>query len=256
VQWANSYYATPAHGPEQITGLIGWWDATRDQDFTYSTGNDPANPGNKYVSQWNDRSGNNNHAVGNANLGYHPHRDATINGLKAVDFAALGSYVNVAKGLEIPTWLASTTKPSTYVMALRLPPVLINNGEFIGCAGNAVILRATSTGAVGILISAIGGGGSTPAGTIVGGETCVLACSWDAAGNWSIRKNGVQVGAGVSATAPAGSLPMGLGARTSNATGGSGTNATIGEALSYNRALTVAEVAQVENHLKTKWGIA
>ena len=111
--------------PIPTSGLAGWWDAANSASFTYSNGNDPGNPPNTYVSQWRDLSGNNHHADGDANTGYHPKRNVTINGLPAVDYSM--GYVGVTKSLHITTLSNLLTKPSTYFAVVR-PPSPIGGG--------------------------------------------------------------------------------------------------------------------------------
>ena len=118
---ADSYTA-PSGGwtPASLgASLECWFDATNAGSFTYSDGNDPGVPANTYVSQWRDLSGKANHANGNANKGYHPKRNVTINGLSAVDFST--GYVGVLKGLLIDTYLGNETKPSSYFLVVRIP---------------------------------------------------------------------------------------------------------------------------------------
>jgi len=258
VRWVNSYYGTSNVTPNLPAiprhRLEGWWDASVDTDFTYSFGSDPANPPNKYVSQWKDRSVKKNHGIGSANPGYHPHRDTTINGLKAVDFGVAGSYIGAGKGLGIPTWLGAASMPLTVSMVVRLPTPLIEDSWFFGCqSSQSVVLRKHANGSLSIFLSGIGGGGSTPAGTVVAGGTYLITCSWEQWGSWVIRINGVQVVTGSGGgTAISGADPMGLGAGAD--WGAQSSNSVLGEFLYYSRGLSAAEITQVETYLKTKWG--
>ncbi len=232
--------------PIPMTGLLGWYDATRDADFTYSAGSDPANPPNKYVSQWKDRSGNNNHAVGNGNPGYHPHRSATINGLKAVNFAAAGSYINVQKGLDIPTVSYPQTKPASFFFVARTPTPVFNDGWM---RGGGVNPRTSASGGDHIEVLVVGTGqfGSMP---ILGGELFLLTFTISATGDWTLRKNGVAHSSGNTGMSP----PSGIGALGAGDSSGSNSfNGVIGEHVHYSRVLTASEIQQVEQYLYVKW---
>jgi hypothetical protein len=241
-------------GPPPIptTGLLGWWDATRNADFTYSAGSDPANPLYKYVAQWKDRSGNNKHAVGSGNPGYHPHRDATINGLKAVDFAQAGSYIAVNKGIAVPTWLSAATKPVTYTAVVRFPtPLAPDSACIIGPTNSGLMLRCTATGVLNLVMPGVADIGSSAAGEIVAGGTYLLTATWDTDGAWVIRKNQVQVASGTNGSAPSGTTPLGLASGADY--GADSLIGVLAEAITYTRVLTAPEIQQVEQYLYWKW---
>lgn len=65
--------------PTDITGCVLWLDGSDDDVFTYSSG--------VIVSQWDDKSGEDNHAT-QGTAAYQPSRSATINGRSAVTFDA------------------------------------------------------------------------------------------------------------------------------------------------------------------------
>lgn len=71
--------AGSSFAPTDITGCIGWYDASHAGSFTYHSGT--------LVSQWNDRSGSGNHLV-SASSGVAPSRTGTKNGLTVVAFTS------------------------------------------------------------------------------------------------------------------------------------------------------------------------
>jgi hypothetical protein len=231
---------TPAH----VAGMVGWWDATYSPGFLYSTGNDPAAPPEVYVSQWGDRSGQGRHAVGIDNPGYHPKRNVTINGLPAVDFST--GYIAVTKYLTIPAFTTSQTKPMTGAMVVTFPANTADGWYMFGGDGGLVIRVGTAL-TLNLVVPGVSEIGKSPDGTVVPGETAVVSWSWDAAGVWWIRKNGVLVASGTSATAVAGTAPVAIGSNNSQI--------TIGEILAFTVALSPFDVAMIEQYLIDKWGL-
>ena len=71
--------AAAGFAPTDITGCIGWYDASHAGSFTYHSGT--------LVSQWNDRSGSGNHLV-SASSSVAPDRTGTQNGLSIVAFTS------------------------------------------------------------------------------------------------------------------------------------------------------------------------
>ena len=80
----------------------------------------------------------------------------------------------------------------------------------------------------------------------------LLACTYSAAGVYTMRKNGVQVATGTNNQTPTSSVAMGLGSAGSSDSGSFG--GYIGEAVICNAVLSGAEITSLENYLKTKWG--
>ena len=248
--WARTFYNVPIFRPNDLAGLAGWWDAARDADFTYSSGNDPANPPNTYVSQWKDRSGLNRHLVGNANLGYHPKRVATINGLKAVDYSP--GYVNVPKGLAVPSLAMSTTKPSTYFMVVKPSSLPGDTVVMMGPPDSGLGLTVKLDGALRLVAPGIAEIGSSAPGASVPGTPMVVTSTYSATGAWTIRKNGVQLVAGTTDVPFSATKPFGVGA--DGDAGSSSYQGVVGEAIIYNAALSAADITKVETYLKSKWG--
>lgn len=68
--------------PLEIPGLIGWWDASDADSFTFSSGTT--------VSQWNDLSGAGLHFTQSEDV-RRPTRNSTVNGLGAILFDGIGA---------------------------------------------------------------------------------------------------------------------------------------------------------------------
>lgn len=78
--------------PTDITGCIGWYDASHAASFTYHSGT--------LVSQWNDRSGAGNHLTSAASSTA-PSRTGTQNGLTVVTFTpASFNVLDVSSALD------------------------------------------------------------------------------------------------------------------------------------------------------------
>ena len=253
VKWAQEYYGVPTPpapvAPFPTAGLHGWYDATDDASFTYSNGNDPGNPPLTYVSQWNDLSGKANHQVGSANSGYHPKRNVTINGLKALDY--LPGYINVEKGLVIPTLDSLKSKPSTYSVVLRMPATLVHGGVIAG--GNAAYtIRTFSDGSLDLVLPGISqvNGGRTAAGIVKPLMTYVISTSYSLSGDYWVRVNGVEVLRGTNNHTPVTGYPLCVNAGSET---GGGSQGYCGEAVIYDRVLSLAEIEEVEDYLIEKW---
>lgn len=95
-----------AWSPLDLPDLEGWWDASDDGSFTYSSGT--------RVSQWSDLSGNSRHLV-NSTAGTQPTRSATVNGLDAIDFdRTRGDFLATTEfTLAQPLWVWYVLDPET-----------------------------------------------------------------------------------------------------------------------------------------------
>lgn len=246
-------YNAPQGFPITFPGIYGWWDGTWDPGFIYSNGTDPSNPQQLYVSYWADLSGRGNHANGNANAAYHPRRNVTINGLKALDFS-LGGYNPVGKGLALPTILGPAMKPMTGYIVVRMGSSIVNNGVIFGSRGQAFTLRTFSSGAVDLVIPGQVDIVSSAAGTVVANGLYLIDWSWDAAdGTTTIYVNGVSVVTPTVATnTPNPSATYGLG--SSDGTNNVCFAGQIGEAAVCNIVSAAADRQAMRNYLKARWG--
>ena len=234
--------------PIPSTGLLAWFDPTVDSAFTYSNGNDGANPGNTYVSKWNDLSGLNNHAVGNGNAGYHPKRNVTINGLKAVDYSQ--GAVAVYKALGIPTIPYEKTKPVSYFFVTRIPSAILADSQFNGANGTAVGLRIKSNGALEFIAPGVAQWGTTAAGVVAASGTYLIGATYSPTGVYSIRVNGSVVSSGTANYSMGTGGVTGLGSVTDNTGSFAG---YLAEYIMYDRVLTAQEITDTETYLTSKW---
>jgi len=243
--------AAPAPMPPITAGLIGFWDATYDAGFTYSTGGDPAPPPNTYVAQWNDLSGTGRHALGNANAGFHPKRNATINGLKAVDFST--GYVAQLKSLRVSGMIGTDLYPCTCFAVVRFPATIVNNGVIAGSSTQSITLRATSTGQVQVIIGGVGGPAASAAGVVAANGLYLIDWSHTSvAPQFNITVNATSVVSGTNTSVPTAAGTWALGAQNDSANLAFG--GIIGEVLAYNVLLNSTDRTTVRNYLKAKWG--
>lgn len=92
-----------AWSPLDLPNLQGWWDASDDGSFTYSSG--------VVVSQWADLSGNGRHLAQSSGAAQ-PSRNGTQNGLDTVVFDGAGDYMDTA-GFTI-------SQPFTFLVACKI----------------------------------------------------------------------------------------------------------------------------------------
>jgi hypothetical protein len=99
-----------------------WLDGSNPGSFTYSS--------DSVVSQWNDLSGNGLHAT-QATVTNQPTRDATVNGLAAVHFNGVNSYMTTGNpNIPQPYWIwggfdINVTKQDADVIGQASPLVLM-----------------------------------------------------------------------------------------------------------------------------------
>lgn len=231
---ADSYNKPTGGGGPVMTGLIGWWDASDAASITSAA---------NAVSQWNDKSGNNNHATWVNNSWPSTVVPAAINGKAAMD--------SHPGALQTP--IASTLKPITIVAAVKTGAVNTNL-SLIG-VNNGVVVSGTfswdvNNGVMRLLRAGVALiGQATSAYTAT--TPAVLGLNYSSGDVWEHYRDGVQVGTGTQAgTFVNGGMSIGtqVGPNAANYDG------LIGELVIYNRVLTTPERQQVEAYLKTKWG--
>lgn len=231
---ASGYRVTPP--PIPVTGLAGWYDATKTASFTFFTG--------AAISQWNDLSGNGRH-VTPANSSWASTRVAAgINGLPAVD-AHPGALSTSSLDLNPP--------PFTLIAAIKAgsntgTPALIGAAYTQPTTGS--VQWDVASGIVRL---------TSQATTIIGSATSALTASTPAvlvatygSNVWAHYRNGAAVGTGTqAATFSHGKIALGAVAAHNNAL----YDGLLGEIIIYSRVLTTPERQQVETYLQTKWGI-
>jgi len=213
-----------------------WLDAADDTTFSYSSGTT--------VSQWRDKSGQNNHAIV---MGGSPLRSVAINSRKAVSFTSTTSFKCVT-------------------------------GAFISTATHIVVCRATTSSAT--YQRVYNGGGNSDLYVFIGALANNIATFWGNGSSWNdVNANSpsitilntlriisaVNTGAGatpyydgtamtVKATNPAAYTGYEL---NTYATGN--LQPLVGEVceiIVFNKQLSTTELKQVHTYLGQKWGIS
>lgn len=247
---ASSHAPAAAWVPTDLSTLVGWWDATSSGSFTYSNGDDPGDPGNKYVSKWDDLSGAGNHATGNANRGYHPKRSATINSLPAIDFSP--GYIAAGKSLGVAGLLGTELKPMTGLCVVRMPGTLADKIIF-GSSGATVTIRVLSSGGLDLLVPTVGTIGSTSSGVVTGGGEYLIDWSYGSSGEYTIYVDGSPAASGTNNRTPSSGASAALGAGNNTSYGGFA--GVIGEMIVCDQVLSSGDRSDARSYLTSKWGL-
>ena len=254
-----------AFSPSNIPNLGLWLDAN--VGVTYD--------GSNRVSQWNDQSGNGRNVTQTAVASRKPtFLSNQLNGKPAIDFYGSSNSANVLVGTN-KDFMYDAGAASVFVVlasnSLINPPNGDTNVFLISERGGSpittyaiVAAQQTATSKLNAFMVA------TPAGQtefrlsyqLPNGygtaydQTWRIATMIDTGTSMSGYVNG-ELGVTVGYTLTRGTTPSPteflIGANTSGAT--SSFNARVAEIIIYSRALNDTERVQVENYLKSKWGI-
>lgn len=253
---------TPPFVPTAVPGLQLWLDAADDSTFTYSSG--------AIVSQWNDKSGNANHAA-QATVADQPSRSGTINAKSSVVFA--NDLLAAITPASAWTFMHNGTLHTVFLVGIAstvgvsaFPAFLGTTPDFSTGPGMDVLVTKASTGirhgvtAAGVDVGVVNNGSPVAAFTLDSARlveiqadpanaTAALRSSLGIAA--STYTNNTNTAAPSAATA-GNSLMIGGRSPTDVTTRLSG---EIAEVLIYNRALTAPERMQVRNYLQNKWAV-
>lgn len=212
--------------PKSIASLRGWYDASDDASFTYSTSTN--------VSQWNDKSGYGYHAAQSA-AGNQPARDATRNGKSAVRFADSIRFLNfTALGTAFPS--AATGMfvfgPGGTTYQIFYTGDITSFTSF-SSQGYSAFFRSARLNA-------------TPAMPSTGFHVFTWISS---ASEYTIRQNGTQI---LTTTA---NYTAGSGHRIGSTPNGNFSNHTACEICLFNESLPLSTIQRVERWLGGRWGI-
>ena len=238
-----------SYTPLDVPGLMGWFDAADESTITHSSGS---------VSQWNDKSGNAWHASQPTAAAQPTTGLVTLNGLNVIDFDGVDDFLATAANSPELTALTfavvarhDTFGGSGYGRVLEIDterrlnvstvtgtPATENNFEF--ALASATPLRRFSadntapTAAWSIVVATHSGG------------TDVTSLD--------IRKNGANVNDFAETGTLGASLnkALVLGNRLDGLRGHDG---GIAEIVVSSVALTGADLASLEQHLASKWGL-
>lgn len=224
-----------AGGPPIIGGCTLWLDATKGV----------TKDGSNLVSQWNDQSGNGNHATQGTGANQPTWTDSAVNGLPAINFP--GNPVRMTTSQTQATFFGASAKT---VFIVSRPTALTNNQYFFGGSNNYFFARFNAAN-----IRADNYDGS--ADNVASGTTAVVGSTYLI----SVVHDGVNLSIGVNG----GSLTSAASGATTNlldtmfigqdgsGTTGRYTTGYISELICYNTVLSTTDRQTIEAYLTAKW---
>jgi hypothetical protein len=218
---------------------VGWWDASDASSITQSGG---------LVSQWNDKSGQNNHATASGTA--RPTATASgLNGLQVLTFDGADDSMQI-------TGTARTNETWFVVGRANVVPGAVKTNSFLMDASSGFGLTAVTKGdgGTGSIEITLGGfvTGTTRASVSIPTNTPVGPSVLSAVR--SSASGGVLLQNGVSQATCTTSNSFAI-ARISGPTTVS-VNGYIAEVVVYNTALSTTDRVRVEAYLAAKWGIS
>jgi hypothetical protein len=235
----DSYRFGAAGGfsPDEIAGLVGWWDASDVTTITESGG---------AVSQWNDKSASGNNVV---QAGSNKPATAvnTQNGLNVLTFAS-GDLLRVTPSAAIGASAVSifvVFRKTGAANTFESFPLTLTAGSagrpFDGYQGTRITAGFTRSGYTNIATQT---------------SWCQLSMmTYTAAGNvtWLERKDGTQVKTETSTTTWGGTASQVI-TIASRGDGVTKLTGDVAEILVYDAQLTGTDLTDVETYLADKWG--
>lgn len=230
--------AASTFSPSDVTGLVGWWDASVASSITSAAGR---------VTQWNDLSGSGYHLTA-ATTARPTTGSNTMNGNNVLTFDGVANELTkssaVTPAVNTGTWIA-VAKPTATTGYERLVAFEATGQDFDDPAAIAAIIRDGSNLAYNSFYN--GGGVGTVAVT-------------NAAHVIETQRNGDTFSCWRDGTAGTGATGLGttvFGFTFINIGSNFGNNfwtGDIAEVLWYSTAISTANRQSIESYLKTKWG--
>ena len=238
----------PPFSPTQISGCQLWLDAADSATISFSSGTS--------VSQWNDKSGANNHAL-QATTANQPSTYTSANGLTGMNFGTSnffrGSFSSPITGTTLSAFVILNMNASTYNYGRALSLSTSNNNDYIGGAGGTNIAR--NAGNVALWAEAFGGSGIAGPFSINTSTNYIVDSMFDGTTHIAYL-NGSNV-ASVATSSSFSIYLFGIGFQAYQLVS-SGADYWIGyinEVIVYNTALTEAQRQNIESYLAQKWGL-
>lgn len=234
--------------PEDLSGLLGWWDASDAGSITSSSG---------AVSQWNDKSGQGNHAA-QANASEKPTTGSTTqNGLNVLSFdggdwigwnPAAGPFLNTFQTVVVVYY--DTGDNNTVIGEGRS-----GNDNGMWTLGNLITsknARGYHESAAGVTRWDLNTGSPTTSPLRLTYRRTPDTGTVDVNLDDSNGGSASITGASLANSGPHNRVTFGALRRT-----GVGGHITgwIGEIIAYGDRKTGADLAALENYLDTKWGV-
>ena len=251
-RWASGGYhplggaATPAFTPASVEGLVLWLDASDESTITDAEG---------AVSQWNDKSGEANHATQGSSARMPATGAATFNSLNAMRFdqdfvsTPLDHLFNVLRGFVV---YQRTGSHSNVVNNLT---VVVGGTSSSGIGGRYNLYfndAGTAPGSFGLQCR-VGSTGSTTSTTIVRDDNLNIHEFYGDASVLKYRLNGGTEESTAVDTRNANAGNVRIGADSAGTT--YLLRADVGEILLYNQEPSTADLTSIREYLATKWGI-
>jgi hypothetical protein len=223
--------------PADISGLNLWLDALDNDTITIEMGE---------VSQWSDKSGNNNHAT-QSNAALRPILNASSYNLKPSLLFNVNDYLDVNL-----TFMAATSYTVFLSIKRRNPNTVCfigtqnqtpNDGFHICYRTNTIFTFAQYFNDIDITV---------PAYDFANENGNYIACRLDTTQGHSIFYNGLLTGSNTNTQSLLTGANGVIGAGFDNTTG----SKFIGEIIVYNKALTDEEIKGINLYLKRKWSIS
>jgi Concanavalin A-like lectin/glucanases superfamily len=240
---------------EQVSGLVAWWDATRITNLTDGAA----------VSQWNDSSGNENHATQATGTAQPTYKTAIQNGLSIVRFDGTTDYLTAdllhlnsqtysAAGATIFAVVNLTTITATAnILSTRVGSLATNQRFKVGNRN----VPPNDWNIAGRRLDADAQQVLTGSATTAGWKVHAYVIDW-ANSNADIYIDGTNVGSTTAwfvdgTTSPTNSMGTVIGAHPGAAS--EFWVGDMGEIAVYNRSLLTADRQTIEYALANKWGL-
>lgn len=227
--------------PKSITGMEFWFDANDSRTVSIATG----------VSQWSDKSGNGYHATQATGANQPTYTIAGMNGRNVLTFVNENQQYMLFNGSMKPNtlvmvWKSSVTPWATYngvLTARSTMATVTSNGTY--SAGMQGVIATTNICGIGqSSVSAYVDGTSVNTTNFDSFATGVTASPITSAHTFIYTDD----------TASAGPMYYGIGVDVYDIA--RCLSGQIPELIGYNNAISVANIAKLQNYLKIKWGTA
>lgn len=231
--------------PTDITGCIGWYDASDSGSFTYHSGT--------LVSQWDDLSGSGNHLV-SASSGVAPDRTGTFNGLAVVAFSSdiltdsgggVDSQVGDAESdFSFAVVYTTNSTAGNFLMGATPTSTALGFGIFRQSSTNAEVRARNSIS------------NRVRRATVPADDWRTLIGTVDASSSGvripTLRANGTGGGSEFAAASSGAAGTFAVGAREA---GGAATlfAGSIAEMIFYDNIISGTDVSDLETYLQDKW---
>lgn len=235
--------------------LLLWLDAADDTTFSYSSGTE--------VSQWRDKSGNNNHAS-QSTVANQPTRSTFVNSRKSVNFqSANGDRLRIPSGIVTPSYVTAIVAIKPGTQSYNYAVILDQDHSYSGGYSGWVIQRNNNASQwLSWVANGAGNNWLNPNGISYSDNTPQIV---------TLRKSSSTLTLYSSGT---GSADVSISDQSINQLSYFGLNigywragvdiysdfryfnGEICEILVYNRALSATELKQVHTYLGQKWGVS